>query len=161
LGNSQQGNNNVYCQDNQIGWVNWENTNEDLLSFVGKLAKLRKYNAISRAAFLSGETNIHGSPDVIWFNANGKKMTNEQWNDPNNKCMVVKLIPQKLEYPALLVLFNASHVEVPVKIPRGTTQWSLLIDTTECLQQTTSKGGNTITMQPRSVYVFETSSAAC
>ncbi len=162
LGNSQQGNNNVYCQDNEIGWVNWETPNEDLLSFVGKLSKLRKYDAISRAAFLTGESNIHGRPDVIWFNANGRKMTNEQWNDPNNKCMVVKLIPQRKQYPSLLVLFNASHVDVPVKIPRGaSTAWNLLIDTTENLQQSALRGGTTVTMQPRSVYVFEASSTAC
>lgn len=161
LGNSQDGNNNAYCQDNETGWVNWENSNEELLAFVGKLAALRRYNAISRPAFLTGESNAHGQPDVIWFNANGRKMTNEQWNDPNNKCMVVKLIPQQKDQPALLVLFNASHVEVSVRIPRAAVKWTLLIDTTEDLVQTHVSSKDTVIMQPRSVYVYEADSSSC
>lgn len=161
LGNSQGGNNNAYCQDNEIGWVNWENLNEDLLEFAGKLAALRSYNAVSRPSFLTGESNAHGQPDVIWFNVSGDKMTAEQWNDPNNKCMVVKLIPQQKDHPALLVLFNASHVEVSVKIPRAAVNWMLLLDTTEDLVQPHVSNKDTVIMQPRSVYVYEADSSTC
>ena len=61
LYNSQGGNNNAYCQDNEIGWVDWSNTESNLIDFVSKMTDIRKrFNAISRAEFLTGKINAHG-----------------------------------------------------------------------------------------------------
>ena len=113
LNNSQSGNNNTYCQNNEMGWVNWDNADDSLINFVGELATLRKkYSTISRAEFLTGKLNEHGNSDVTWFNVNGEVMTDEQWDDPNNKSMAVKFMSPNKNESSILVFLNASYVTV-------------------------------------------------
>ena len=154
LNNSQSGNNNAYCQDNEIGWIDWSHPDEHLVDFVGKLSELRKkHNAISRAEFLTGKMNAQGNSDVTWFNTNGHTMTAEQWSDPNNKCMVVKFVSPHRDEPPVLVMFNASHVKVHAKIPHcDTFAWQPLINST--LRHITTESQKSIQMEPRSIYVF-------
>lgn len=158
LNNSQSGNNNTYCQDNEIGWVNWSQADDVLIDYVGSLSALRKkYNAISRAEFVTGKLNEHGNSDVTWFNVNGETMSGEQWNDPNNKAMGVKFISPVKGEPAILVLFNASHEVVHGLIPCfDTYAWKPLISSTseqvlpaELLKQADWE------LEPRSTHVFE------
>jgi len=155
LNNSQSGNNNTYCQDNEIGWVNWDKPDDALIDFVGQLATIRKkYNAISRAEFLTGKLNEHGNSDVAWFNVNGEIMSDEQWNDPNNKAMVVKFVSPFQNEPAIMVLLNASHVAVEAKLPCCDAHvWKHLVNTS--LQPVTTSEQDTIQLEPRSVYVYE------
>lgn len=155
LYNSQGGNNNAYCQDNEIGWVDWSNTESNLIDFVGKMTEIRKkFNAISRAEFLTGKLNAHGNSDVTWFNVNGHEMTPEQWSDPNNKSMVVKFISPYKDESAIVVFLNASHVEVSAKIPNCPGyKLELLIETPQ--HPITLKNKKTLLMEPRSLYVFE------
>lgn len=156
LYNSQNGNNNAYCQDNETGWVNWDNSDEDLINFVSKLTELRKkFNAISRAEFLTGKINEHGNSDVTWFNVNGHVMTHDQWNDPHNKAMVVKFVAPHKDEPPILVLINASHVAVTARMPHcDNYKWELLIDT-PLHPITTSRSKKSQLLEPRSLYVFE------
>ncbi|MCB5184455.1 glycogen debranching protein GlgX [Methylobacillus gramineus] len=155
LNNTQQGNNNTYCQDNPLGWVNWEKADDSLIEFVGMLANLRKsHNAIARAEFLTGKLNEHGNSDVAWFNANGDNMTNEEWNNPSNKAMAVKFVPPNKNEAAVLVFLNASHVPIPAKIPYcDTYDWKLLINTS--LNPLPNIEHDTLQLEPRSVYVYE------
>ena len=155
LNNSQNGNNNTYCHDDALGWVNWDQADDELIDFVGALANLRKkYNAISRAEFLTGKLNEHGNSDVAWFSTNGEPMSSEQWNDPNNKCMVVKFVSPHKNEPAILVFLNASHVTVEAKKPYCEThEWKSLLHTP--VQAAVETGKDMIQMEPRSVYVFE------
>lgn len=155
LYNSQDGNNNAYCQDNEIGWVNWNNTDNTLIDFVSKMTEIRKkFNAISRAEFLTGKINAHGNSDVTWFNVNGHVMTPEQWADPNNKSMVVKFVSPNKDESAVLVFLNASHVEVTAKIPNCEGyRLELLIETP--LHPVRSKSKKTLILEPRSLYVYE------
>ena len=156
LNNSQGGNNNVYCQDNEIGWVNWDGADDELIGFVGKLAALRKkYNAISRAEFVTGKLNQHGNSDVTWFNVNGDIMSDEQWNDPFNKSMSVKFVSPNKNESAILVFLNASHVAVTAKKPYCETHvWKPLVwSTTQQAEEGDEQ--DTIVLEPRSVYVFE------
>ncbi|HEY7986030.1 MAG TPA: glycogen debranching protein GlgX [Methylophilaceae bacterium] len=155
INNSQSGNNNSYCQDNEIGWVNWDNPDDGLLDFVGQMAALRKkYNAISRAEFVTGKLNEHGNSDVTWFNVNGDIMSTEYWNDPNNKAMAVKFLSPHKNEPAILVFLNASHVQVMAKIPCcDTFKWKLLIKTVP--QRVDRNNKDEILLESRSVYVYE------
>lgn len=155
LNNSQSGNNNTYCQDSELGWVNWDNADDGLIEFVGELAKVRKqHNAISRAEFLTGKLNEHGNSDVTWFNTNGEAMSHEQWNDPNNKAMMVKFLSPNKHEPAVLVLINASHVDVQANIPCcDTYDWKQLINTTSSISH--GEANNQVKLLPRSVYVYE------
>jgi glycogen operon protein len=155
INNSQSGNNNSYCQDNEIGWVNWSNPDDGLLDFVGQMSALRKkYNAISRAEFVTGKLNEHGNSDVTWFNVNGDIMSTEYWNDPNNKAMAVKFLSSHKDEPAILVFLNASHVQVMAKIPCcDTYKWKLLIKTVP--QKVDRNSKDEILLESRSVYVYE------
>ncbi len=155
LNNSQGGNNNTYCQNNEIGWVNWDNADDGLINFVGELAKLRKeHNAISRVEFLTGKLNEHGNSDVTWFNVNGETMSSEHWADPNNKAMIVKFAPPNKDEPSILVLVNASHVLVEAQIPcRDMHQWKHLMNST--LSTDLGLTDDKLQLQPRSIYVYE------
>ncbi|OAM51477.1 glycogen debranching enzyme GlgX [Methylovorus sp. MM2] len=155
LNNSQSGNNNTYCQDNEIGWVNWDNADDGLIDFVGKLAAIRKtHNAISRAEFVTGKLNEHGNSDVTWFNVNGEIMSSDQWNDVNAKSMVVKFISPNKSDTAILVLLNASHVAVHSKIPAcDTYKWKQILNTVADTVMEIAE--DSIELAPRSVYIFQ------
>jgi isoamylase len=135
---------------------NWQNADENLVNFVGELTSMRKkYNSISKAEFLTVSwLNAHGNADVAWFNVNGEVMTEEHWNDPNNKAMIVKFSSLNKNEPPTLVLLNASHVTVEAVIPcTDSYQWKLLMDTVMTSESDDSK--TNLVLAPRSVYVFE------
>lgn len=155
LNNSQSGNNNTYCQNNEIGWINWKNADDSLIAFVGQLATIRKnYNAISRAEFVTGKLNEQGNSDVSWFNINGETMSDEYWNDSHNKSLAVKFTAPNKDEPAILVFLNASHVSIDAKIPCDKSyQWKHLLNTVSTKEVVATK--KTLKLEPRSVYVFE------
>lgn len=154
LNNSQSGNNNSYCQNNEIGWVNWDHADDSLIKFVSELAAVRKkYNAISRAEFLTGKLNEQGNSDVTWYNVNGQVMTDEQWNDPHNKSMAVKFVSPHKNEPAILVLLNASHVVVKAQLPcTELHRWKPLLNT--LLKTETAISKTSLQLEPRSVYIY-------
>src|SRR5690348_1601995 len=87
---TQQGNNNAYCQDNEISWVDWEigEEGEALIRFVQQLTALRhKYPILRRSRFLTGVYNEElGVKDVTWINASGAEMKPEEWGDMSMEC---------------------------------------------------------------------------
>src|SRR5437870_8407922 len=87
---TQKGNNNAYCQDNEISWVDWnhDERQQRLIDFVRKLTGLRhKYPVLRRSRWLTGEYNEELEvKDVAWINPNGEEMRQEHWDDPNNRC---------------------------------------------------------------------------
>jgi glycogen operon protein len=96
FGRSQNGNNNAYCQDNELNWIDWanmRNESHDLVDFVRKLIALRKaYPILHRGRFLVGEYNEElDVKDATWFSPSGDEMTPEQWQDPNARCLGVVL----------------------------------------------------------------------
>jgi glycogen operon protein len=88
---TQDGNNNAYCQDSEIGWVNWDLSEDGkaLLKFVKRLIKLRlAYPILRRGRFLVGNYNEDiGVKDVTWLAADGSEMTTEHWHDAHNRCL--------------------------------------------------------------------------
>ncbi len=83
---TQRGNNNAYCQDNEISWVDWRlrSRNSALLRFVRMLAQLRRRHVeFRRETFLKGAASRAGVKDVTWLNAGGAEMTQSEWHDPN------------------------------------------------------------------------------
>ncbi|MEL6959926.1 MAG: glycogen debranching protein GlgX [Pseudomonadota bacterium] len=81
LGNSQNGNNNAYCQDNEIGWVDWENADADFLAFCHKLIAFRKEHPVLRQKrYLHGRPSpSDGQEDLRWFTSNGERMNESHW----------------------------------------------------------------------------------
>jgi len=80
LGRTQGGNNNAYCQDSELSWIDWSAADEDLLAFVSELTALRSaHPVLRRRRFFTGKTDAEGIPDVAWLRADGKPMDGDTW----------------------------------------------------------------------------------
>ena len=144
FGRTQHGNNNAYCQDNEISWVDWDGIDDEgraLTEFVRKLTTLRQtLPVLRRGRYLIGEWNeALEVTDVKWLSPDGNELGAEQWDDPAMRCfgMVIDGRAQAtgIRRPAsdatLLVVVNAYHDVVDYKLPDipGSQQWTCLIDT--------------------------------
>ena len=143
-GHTQQGNNNVYCQDNDLGWLDWTSTpeREALTTFVQSVIALRRaHPSFRRRNFFEGKPMEGGTvKDVCWLKPDGTEMTQDDWNDGNARCLA-KLISghgisehgprgETLYDDDFLLLFNAHHDEIPFALPpTGDNGWRLLLDT--------------------------------
>jgi glycogen operon protein len=146
FGRTQRGNNNAYCQDNEISWLDWEHIGPQgraLTDFVRKLTLLRNaFPVLRRGRFLTGQLNqALGVKDVMWINAAGKEMQSEEWGDANLRCFGMLLdgraqatgIIRPAADATLLIVFNAHHEAVPFTLPAvaGPDRWYCLIDTSD------------------------------
>jgi isoamylase len=168
---TQHGNNNAYCQDSEIGWVNWDldNDGKSLLKFVKRLIKLRQsYPILRRGRFLVGEYNEEiGVKDLTWLAPDGNEMTIEQWQDGNGRSLGMLMDGRAQETgirragadATLMLVVNAYHEGVNFtlpEVPEG-IYWTCLIDT----NQPDSRGkeqlafGTEYTVTPRSLLLFE------
>lgn len=142
---TQQGNNNAYCQDNEISWLNWDigEKGKSLTRFVQKLTSLRhKYPILRRNLFLTG-TYIEelGVKDVTWINANGSEMEQSDWGDKGMRCFGMLMdgraqttgVKQRGHEATMLLVINDYHDMVKFTLPEcpGGNEWSLLIDTNQ------------------------------
>ena len=168
---TQHGNNNAYCQDSEIGWVNWD-LDEDgkaLLAFVKRLIKLRQsYPILRRSRFLVGDYNEElGVKDVTWLSPSGEEMTIEQWEDPNGRCLGMLMdgraqetgIRRRGSEATLLLVVNSHHDGVNFtlpEVPEG-LNWTSLIDTNqpEIDGKDQFEFGSEYTVTPRSLLLFE------
>ncbi|EIM28141.1 glycogen debranching protein GlgX [Microvirga lotononidis] len=143
---SQQGNNNAYCQDNEISWIDWEGIDDDgieLLEFTRKLIQLRQdLPILRRGRFLSGVYNEElDVKDVTWLTPAGDEMTPEHWQDPNARCISILLdgraqptgIRRRGTDVTLLLILNAHHDVVKCTLPEvvGGEAWMCHIDTNQ------------------------------
>ncbi len=140
IGNSQGGNNNGYCQDGEISWIDWRESDEDLLRFVQRVARLRhQHPAFHRSRFFRGRGAGH--PDVIWLVPDGREKTDDDWQFPEARTLGMLLTGDPgdnyfttsggLAEPdrAFLLLLNAHHEPVPFALPPASDGWEILIDT--------------------------------
>jgi glycogen operon protein len=115
-GRSQRGNNNAYCQDNAITWVDWASLDQELIDHTGFLAKLRKrFPIYAETRFLTGS-------DVEWLSPSGAPMTVEQWQTPacSTLAMLLTTIDQRNRKPArLAVLINRGRESQSFTLPAG------------------------------------------
>jgi len=145
ISRTQQGNNNAYCQDNEISWFDWglDRSRRDLLDFTRCLIRLRRQHPVlRRRQFLYGR-RIQGSEveDLAWFRPDGKEMTEENWGDPLARCIGLRLAGdaiaevdargERITDDTLLILLNAHHEPVPFILPahRRGVRWEVLLDT--------------------------------
>ncbi|WP_181706222.1 glycogen debranching protein GlgX [Chthonobacter rhizosphaerae] len=156
MGNSQGGNNNAYCQDNEIGWVDWSKTDEDLVDFIRTLADLRRRrSAIARAEFLTGDRGSRGVPDVAWFSSTGSRMASDEWSQPHVKCLSVRLAPSRPREPSLLVMLNGAPDGVEFVIPKGNQNWLCLVDTADTCHEDPKRAGDSVVLAGRSLRIYE------
>jgi isoamylase len=117
---TQRGNNNAYCQDNEISWVDWHlrSTNADLLRFVQLLAQLRRRHAeFRRETFLKGAASRAGVKDVTWLNAGGTEMKQGEWQDANLRTMGIWFGKCSYAEGRLLLLVNAGEAAQVFTLP--------------------------------------------
>jgi len=142
LGRSQQGNNNAYCQDNELSYVHWEDSDQQLLDFTARLIALRRDQPVlRRQRFFAGQVAAgDGRKDVAWFSETGSEMGQADWQDAGRRCLGMLLngdeIPdrgargERVVGDTLLVLLHAGPQPVDWALPMGWgEQWVLVLDT--------------------------------
>jgi isoamylase len=145
IGHTQHGNNNAYCQDNEISWINWQlgKEEEELYDFVARIIKLRRRHPVfSRRRFLQDQSTMpDGAKEVMWLKPDGREMTEKEWNQDFARCLGVYLagtVIQRIDRRGqivkdsnFLVLFNAHHEAIAFTLPQLTQEgaWSTLLDT--------------------------------
>jgi glycogen operon protein len=141
-GRTQGGNNNGWCQDNEISWTDWERVDADLLGFTRRLIELRRAEPVfARGGFFTGsERRGSGLPDIVWLRPDGPAMTEDDWSDDRARALGAFLNGRELE-PAedgsevrsdsFLVLFNAHHEDQVFKLPaqRFGREWAVELTT--------------------------------
>jgi isoamylase len=144
-GRTQNGNNNAYCQDNEISWLNWElaERDEELLAFTRRLIAFRKAHPnLRRRKFFRGRP-IYGTDirDIMWFRPDGEEMTPEEWNSGWSRVLGMRLAGETVgeidehgdpvRDDTMLFLFNSYHDEVEFTLPdRGAEMcWEVVFDT--------------------------------
>jgi glycogen operon protein len=163
IGNTQGGNNNTFCQDNPIGWVNWGNADEDLLAFVQRLTQLRRdHKVLRQTRFLhSRPRTVDGKPDVFWRLPNGNAPTREEWENEATRsiCVEIRTSSTTPYYSAsddviFLVINKDSEikVELPPR-PDGKT-WELVLDTSAPKDGPLCITGQSTQIKAASVCVF-------
>ena len=169
FGNSQKGNNNAYCQDNDIGWLNWDkitNNDKKLQSFVKQIIKIRKENPIlSQKDFLHGKKlDAYGVKDITWFRPSGREKKTKHWNVPHAQCLGVMFnnaaATENKKDERLLVIFNASSQKIDFKLPavEGGNTWERVIDTVEDhnnMAKITKQAGEKYPVSDKSIVVFK------
>ncbi len=167
---TQGGNNNAYCQDDKISWLDWEiaGKGKSLIEFVKTLTGLRhKYPIFRRNLFLTGKyVEDLGVKDVTWINGNGLEMTDEQWGNCDLCCFGMLLdgrapttgIKQRGHEATMLMVINAFHDALPFTFPEspGGDGWKVLIDTnlSEDLEPKVFQIGETYKVNNRSMLLF-------
>jgi isoamylase len=125
VGNSQGGNNNAYCQDNETGWIDWARADADFLAFTRKMIAFRHAHPILRQQrFLHArERAVDGVEDLFWWRPDGTPMTQTDWDDPEARVLCAELrmasgTPVYAERNnALFLVFNAGEADVTVRLP--------------------------------------------
>ena len=170
LGRTQRGNNNAYCLDSEISWLDWniEKRGRSLIQFVQQLIRLRhNYLILRRSRFLTGDYNEElGVKDLTWINASGAEMRVEEWDDSNMHCFGMLMdgraqptgISRRGEDATLLMVLNAYNDLVKFTLPEtvGGREWSLLVDTNlaEISETSNFVSGDSYSATGRSVLLF-------
>jgi len=144
LGRSQQGNNNAYCQDNPLSWLDWTLDEQAgaLLAFTRRVIALSRHPVFGRRGFLQGR-DIHGTglKDIAWLKPDASEMSPEDWETDHTLCLGMHLAGDAIEErdsrgrrladDDFLVLLNAHHEAIPFTLPAGRPglEWRLMLDT--------------------------------
>jgi isoamylase len=142
LGRTQRGNNNAYCQDNEVSWVDWDHADTELLEFVQALSQLRgRHPVFRRRRFFQGLPIEDGLRDIAWLTPAGREMSDEDWNTHHGKAIAVYLNGDAITEPdprgervsddSFLLLLNAHSDPVAFTLPpeRFAAAWEVMLDT--------------------------------
>jgi glycogen operon protein len=174
-GHTQHGNNNAYCQDNEITWLNWVpgSDGQELLAFTRELIRLRRNHRVFRRRSFFQNRAIRGDSvrDIVWLEPGGAEMSDEQWRDGFARSLGVFLSGRALNEQNergqividsdFVVFVNAHHESVEFHLPAlpADAQWALRLDTASAVgivaDSARSPPGAAHTLQGRSLMLFE------
>jgi isoamylase len=171
LGRTQRGNNNAYCQDNDLSYVQWREADTALLDFTARLIRLRRDHPVFRQRrwFLGRPIHHTGVSDIAWFSPDGKEMTEEQWQSAFAKSVGVFVNGQGITAPgprgerivddSFLVLFNAHWEPLPFRLPAEAWGkiWQKVLDTRAGFQpegEETLPAGGEVVVEGRSLVLL-------
>jgi isoamylase len=174
LGRTQRGNNNAYCQDNELSWVDWNAADEELAMFTAALITMRREHPVfRRRRFFAGRPIRGGDElrDIAWFSEFGKEMTEQDWESEVYRCLTVFLngegIPdtdargQRITDRSFLLCFNAHFEDIDVQLPGNGygREWTVVLDTATGqppgTRGATTSGDATISIACLSLVVLE------
>ncbi len=174
LGRTQQGNNNAYCQDNELSWVDWNSVDQELLTFTAALIAMRREHPVfRRRRFFAGRPIRGGDElrDIAWFTPSGEEMTEQDWEAQVCQCLTVFLngegIPdadtrgQRVTDKSFLLCFNTHYEDVNVQLPGNGygQEWTVVLNTATDeppgTRGVTASGDAKITVTGRSLVVLE------
>jgi isoamylase len=164
VGNSQDGNNNAYCQDNPIGWINWSalgRAGEDMTALIGELTRLRRrFPQLQGASWLKGR-RPDGSYDVIWLTSDAREMTEDDWKRDDRRLLAYALAPYNKGQAPLFVVLNASRERIAITIPAvlESLHWHEIVNTATATAapagaKRAAAAGSTLVVPEQSVLVF-------
>ncbi|MBI5427837.1 MAG: glycogen debranching protein GlgX [Nitrospinae bacterium] len=169
FGRAQRGNNNAYCQDNEIGWLdwNWDEERKRFLEFARRAIAIRKkHPAFRRPDFFAGRADARsGTKDATWFSSSGREMNNGDWTDSHHRSLGMRLTGRapgeaggnETPEEVFLLLLNAYRKNVPFVLPahRSKTRWETVLDTSEPdAKKRVARGGAVFDLQAQSLVLF-------
>jgi isoamylase len=171
LGRTQLGNNNAYCQDDEISWTHWELTpsQRDFLTFVKHVIRIRKENPVLRRRKFFQGRRIRGTDvlDIAWLDASGHEMTDDTWSSPDVRCLGVRLNGDAIDEldergerivgATLVIMINGGPELIPFVLPTigALERWETLMDTADPWQTPRNlRGAERYQLQGRSVAVL-------
>jgi isoamylase len=181
FGRTQRGNNNAYCQDNAISWVDWSlaTTESALLDFVRELSRLRRDHPVfRRRRFFLGRTGGDGKGDIIWLTPSGREMSDADWRLGYAKSLAVYLNGDAITEPgprgekitddSFLLLINAHYEDMVFTLPQAEygAKWQVVLDTADEEPRSSPYRGETrpagaqVPVTARSIQILRAGSAA-
>jgi len=176
LGRTQHGNNNAYCQDNEISWIDWAHADEDLLGFVQRLIAFRaRHRVFRRRRFFTGRPvrRVKGTviPDLEWFTPAGREMTEDDWDNDLGRAVMLFINGEGIRErgprgesvvdDSFVVCYNAYHDWLEFVLPpvEFGEKWELVFDTGEFPGPAEGEriiaGGTTLWVRDRSFIVLQ------
>ena len=171
LNRTQQGNNNAYCQDNEISWLNWLTIDETLLCFTQKLIQLRRQHPVFRRRtwFRGKPVNPGEIEDIAWFKFDGERMKEDDWQHEHAKSFAVFFngrgmrsrtsLGERVTDDSFYIIFNAYHGYIDYKLPgeEYARSWTKILDTSkdeDATDEQTYLADQTITVHDHSILLL-------
>jgi len=170
MGRTQHGNNNAYCQDNEISWYDWEHADQSLQEFTRRLMAVRRtHPTFRRRRWFQGRPIYGTQADIGWFKPDGSEMTNNDWAVSFAKSLGVFLNGQAIAYPdargqrvvdaSFYVLFNAHYEPLTFTLPTRDwgDHWVTVLDTSEAVPEESDrivKAGEQVQVRDRSIVLL-------
>ncbi|MDQ4089501.1 MAG: glycogen debranching enzyme, partial [Actinomycetota bacterium] len=169
MGRTQGGNNNAYCQDNEVSWFDWDAQDGTLVAYVSRLIDLRRHHPVFRRRRWFEGRPLHGTDckDLAWFRSDGTEMSDEDWSSGRSRSIGVFLngdaiasVDERGEPivdDSFLIVFNAHHQPIEFTLPaeRFGDRWVKVLDTYDSFAEgEQSKAGESTTVGSRSLVLL-------